>query len=224
MGPSELLAAGVDIHLVASLGITHLHQPHIGQRLGPLVVHLDSHHVVLAVADGESLGEVVRRIEVAQHESRATALDHARQEFHRQAYVSLPALRLEVEHLADDVENVLAALLRRNILLNLVREEYHANLIVVLNGAESQRGSNLRHHVLLHLHLRAKLQRTRHVDQQHHRQLALLLKDLHVGTMKPCRHVPVNVTHVIPKLILSHLAESHSPTLEGRMVLSGEDV
>ena len=179
---------------------------------------------MLAVADGEGLGEVVGRIEVTQHEGRATALDDTREEFHGQLHVGLTALGMEVEHLADDVEDVLAAFLGRDILLYLIGEEDHANLVVVLNGTESQRGGNLRHHVLLQLHLRTELQRARNVNQQHHGQLALLLKDLHIRTMKPGRHIPVNVTHIIPELILAHLAEGHSPTLEGRMVLSGEDV
>jgi hypothetical protein len=42
--------------------------------------------------------------------------------------------------------------------------------------------------------------------------------------MEASRHVPVDVTHVIAILVFPHLCESHTPTLEGGMVLTGKDV
>ena len=42
--------------------------------------------------------------------------------------------------------------------------------------------------------------------------------------MKAGGHVPVDVSHIIAVLIFAHLGKGHSPTLEGRMILTSEDV
>ncbi len=42
--------------------------------------------------------------------------------------------------------------------------------------------------------------------------------------MKAGGHVPVDVSHIIAILIFAHLGKGHSPTLEGRMILTSEDV
>ena len=224
VGTAQLLAACVDDHLMTRFRVYHLDQSHIGQRLCSLVVHLDGHHVVLAVADGQRLQEVFPLIEVAQQEGCAAALDGTRQKLHSHTDVRAAAVRLEVNQLADDVQDMLASLFRRDVFFYLVREEDDANLVVVLDGTERQRGSYLRHHVALHLHLRAEVERAADVYQQHHRQLAFLLEHLHVGPVEARRDVPVDVAHVVAVLILAHLAEGHTPAFEGRMVLPCEDV
>ena len=131
---------------------------------------------------------------------------------------------MEVQHLTDDVQDVLASLLGWNVFLYLVGEEHHPNFVVVLNGTESDCGGYLRHHVALQLSLRAEVERAADVDEQHDGQLALFLKDLDVGTVETCRHIPVNVAHVVAVLVLAHLAEGHTAPLEGGMVLPRKDV
>lgn len=117
-----------------------------------------------------------------------------------------------------------AATLRRNVLLNAVGEEDNPDFIVVLNGRESQGCGNLSHKVFLHLTLRTEVERPRDVDEQHNRELAFLFENFHVGTVKTCRNVPVDVADVVAILILAHLRERHSAPFERRMVLAGEDV
>ena len=119
---------------------------------------------------------------------------------------------------------MLTAFLRWDILLNLIGEEHHTNLIIVLYGAEGDGGSNLRHHVTLHLLLGTEIERAADIDKQHHCQLTLLFEHLHIRTVEAGCHIPVDVAHIIAKLIFAHLAEGHSPTLEGRVILTGEDV
>ena len=119
---------------------------------------------------------------------------------------------------------MLTPLLGRDIFFNPVREEHHPDLIVILDGTEGNRGSNLGHHVTFHLFLCTKIQRSTDIDEQHHRHLTLFLEDLHVWTVETRCHIPVDVTHIIAELILTHLAKSHTPTLEGRMVLTCKDV
>jgi len=50
------------------------------------------------------------------------------------------------------------------------------------------------------------------------------LEHLNERSAKASRYVPINVAHVVAKLVFSHLRESHTPAFEGRVVLSREDV
>ena len=129
-----------------------------------------------------------------------------------------------IKHLTDNIQDMLTTFLGRDVFLNLIGEKHNTNLIVVLNGAEGDGGSNLRYHITFHLLLGTEIERTTDIDQQHHCQLTLFLKYLHIWTMKTGGHIPVDITHIITKLIFAHLAEGHTPTLKGRMILACEDV
>lgn len=119
---------------------------------------------------------------------------------------------------------MLLAFLGRDESLHPVAEEDDANLVVVLNRGERQRGRHLRDEILLEAHARAELARARHVDQQDHSVLPLLLEDLDVGLVHARRDVPVDVAHVVAILVFADFAESHAPALEGRVVFAGEDM
>ena len=59
-----------------------------------------------------------------------------------------------------------------------------------------------------------------HVDEQHHRQLTLFFEYLDVrGVVAGC-HIPVHIAHIVAVLILANLAEGHTASLEGAMVLA----
>ena len=119
---------------------------------------------------------------------------------------------------------MLSALLGRNILLNLVREEHHSNLIVVLNGAECKRCGYFRYHITLHLLLRSEIERAADINEQHHRKFTFLLINLYIRSMKTCGDIPVNITNIVTKLVFAHLAERHTAAFESRMVLAGKDI
>ena len=70
----------------------------------------------------------------------------------------------------------------------------------------------------------AEARRGAGVDQQHHRQLALLGVALHVRLAGPRRHVPVDGAHLVAGLIEPHLGELHPAPLEDALVLAGEEV
>jgi hypothetical protein len=129
-----------------------------------------------------------------------------------------------VEHFSDDIENMFSSFLRRNVLLDTVREEDDTYLVIVLNGTEGECGSNLSSQIALHLLHRTEIERPADVYEQHHRQFPFLFKHLDVRLMKAGGHVPVDVSHIIAVLIFAHLGKGHSPTLEGRMILTCEDV
>ena len=168
--------------------------------------------------------EILMIVEVADYESRAVALHHAGEIFQGATDVGTLALRLEVEHFSDDIENMLSSFLRRNVLLDAVREEDDTYLVIVLNGTEGECGSNLCSQIALHLLHRTEIERPTDVNEQHHRKFPFLLKHLDIRLMKAGGHVPVDVSHIIAILIFAHLGKGHSPALEGRMILTCEDV
>ena len=132
-------AAGcVDPLQVSCLSILDAHQTHVRQFCNTSVVDLYGDNVVLAVGDSQRLAEVALVDEVAEQEARATAFDDLCQVLHCLLDIGALALSLEVEKLADDVEDVLATLLWWDKLLDVIGEEDDTNLVVVLYGAESQ--------------------------------------------------------------------------------------
>ncbi len=42
--------------------------------------------------------------------------------------------------------------------------------------------------------------------------------------MIPGSNIPVDISHVVAKLIFADLAESHAPSFKGRMIFTREDI
>ena len=224
MGLAQFLARCVDIHLVSGLSVHHLEQSHVGQFFGTRIIDLNSHHIVFAVGNLHLFGEVFAVVEVTDDEGSAVAFHHAGEVGRGHPDVRACALRMEVEHLTDDVKDMLASILWRNILLYTVGEEDDTDLVIVLNGRESDRRSDFCSQLALHLLRSTEVQRPRDVDEQHHRELTLLLKDLDIRMVEAGRDVPVNIPDIVAELIFTHLGESHTLAFKGRVVLSREDV
>ena len=81
----------------------------------------------------------------------------------------------------------------------------------------------LRRDLALEAPTRAESLRARHVDGEHHRELALLDVALDERALHARRDVPVDAAHLVARLILAHLGELHSLPLEHRAVLAGEE-
>ena len=161
---------------------------------------------------------------VAQQERSAPLLDGVGKVLQRHSEVGAVGSRLEFEHLAYDVQEMAAALLRRDEFLHLVAEEQGSDLVVVEYRAETQHCGNLGKQVALGLHGGSEESRTAHVDKEHDRQFPLLLEHLHVRGAEARRDVPVHGTDVVAPMVLTHLAERHTASLERRMVFPGEDL
>ena len=200
---------------MSRLGIHHLEQSHVGQLLGTWIIYLDSHHIVLLVGYLQLVLIVLVIVEVADDESRAMALHHPREVFQGTSDIGTLTLGMKVEHLTNDVEDMLASLLGRDIFLYSVGKEDDTYLVVVLDGTEGKGCSNLGSQVTLHLAHGTEIERTAHIHHQHHGKLSLFFKDLDERAMEASRHIPVDVSHVVAILIFAHLGKGHSPTLEG---------
>ena len=224
MSHSQFLRTCINIHFVSGFCVHHLEQSYVRQHLGTRVVNLDGYYIMLLVGNLQLMLKILMIVEVADYESRAVAFHHAGEIFQGAADVGTLALRLEVEHFSDDIENMFSSFLRRNVLLDTVREEDDTYLVIVLNGTEGECGSNLSSQIALHLLHRTEIERPADVYEQHHGKFPFLFKHLDVRLMKAGGHVPVDVSHIIAVLIFAHLGKGHSPTLEGRMILTCEDV
>src|SRR5574344_222083 len=197
------------------LRILHLHNAHIWQFHHAAIINLKSHNIMTLVCNSQLIGIIIGVEEVTQEKHCATLLDGICHKVNSKTHIRLLAFWLKREQFPNDKKNMLSTLLWRNKFLHLVRKKDDANLVIILNGGKSQSGSHFCKQLPFRLLLSAKVQRARHIHQQHHCQFTLLLKDLHIRLPKTGSHIPVDVTNIITILIFPHLTECHTSTLEG---------
>ena len=185
--------------------ITHVHQSHVRKLFHTTVVHLHSHHIVFPVGNRQRILEITFVNKVAQHKGRTAFLQHIRQVLDGTLQIGALTFRLEIKQFTNDIQNMLAALLGRDKFLDTVGKENHADFIIVLNGGKGDCSRNLRHHFFLQLLNGTKVQTVGHVHQQHDRKFTFFLKDFHEWFVEASGHIPVNIAHVIPILILADL-------------------
>ena len=94
----------------------------------------------LAAQALEGLG---RLDEIGNDEDDGAAALHVVDEIERGGDIGAAALRRVEKNLADDAQHVLAALGRRDVLLDLVGEEQQADLVAVADGGEGEDAGDL---------------------------------------------------------------------------------
>ena len=118
------------------------------------------------------------------------------------------------EHLADHAQRVLAALARRDVEVGAAVEQQQADLVAVLDRAHREQRRQLDRGLELAAPARAEVLRRADVDQQHHRQLALLDEPLDVRLAGARGDVPVDRADVVAGHVRAHLVELHAASLE----------
>jgi hypothetical protein len=131
-------------------------------------------------------------------------------------------LGVEQQDVAHQPHDVLLALARRDVAFDAVCEEQQPDLVVVGHRRERQRRGHLCGLLHLELRARAEVARSRRVDAQDHRQLALLDELLDVGAVHACRDLPVDRADVVARQVLADVDELHALALERRAVLAHE--
>jgi hypothetical protein len=126
------------------------------------------------------------------------------------------------EQLLDDREHVLAAAAGRDEHLDLVGEADQADAVVVADRREGEGGGEAGDEVALVEVAAAEVEAGRHVDEEHHRQLALLGEQLDVGLAGAGGDVPVDRAHVVAGGVLADLGEGDALALEDGLVRAGE--
>ena len=142
----------------------------------------------------------------------------------RLPYIGSVGGGLQLDYLADYMEKMAAALLRRYELLDPVTEKQGSDLVVVDDRREAEDCSDFRDEVPLRLGSRTEKAGTADVYQEDHGHLPLLLVHLHIGRAQAGGHIPVHRARIVPILVLTHLAESHAAPFEGAVILSGKDL
>ena len=161
---------------------------------------------------------------IRDKEYGAAALDCVCQIAQGSADIRPVVLRFVFNDFADYMQQLRTAFARRNELLDLVAEQQTADLVVVEHGGKSQSGGNLRSLRALGPALGPEKARAADVHGKYHGQFPLLLEYLDIRGAHASGHIPVHASHVVAIAVLTHLAECHSPSLEGRMVFSGENL
>jgi hypothetical protein len=107
--------------------------------------------------------------------------------------------------------------------LDPIGEKNNANAIVVLNRGHRQDGGELARQLALESSHRPESLRTREIDDQHYRELALLDITLDERSAHPSGNVPVDRANLVTWLILADLRELHPLPFEHRAVFAGKD-
>src|SRR5262249_24379156 len=81
----------------------------------------------------------------------------------------------------------------------------------------------LRGELALEAAMRAEALGAREIDDEHHRELALLDVALHVRAAHARRHVPIDAAYLVTGPILAHLGELHPLPFEHGAILAGEE-
>ena len=115
-------------------------------------------------------------------------------------------------------------LLGRDEFFDFVAEKDDPNLVVVLFRAESQNSGYFNNHLLLKGLLCSELIGGADINEQHHRQFPLFIKDFNVRMVESGGYVPVNIPDIITWLVLPDFRERHTAALEDRMILTREDM
>ncbi len=150
------------------------------------------------------------------------ACDDPVEVFQGRAEVRLAALWLEIEHLADDPQDVAPPFARRQEELHLVREEQQPDLVAVADGAEGQQAGHFRGEFALGLRDAAERAGGADIDEQQHGQLAFLGEVLDVQVARARGDVAVDEADLVAGVVGTHVLEVHPAPLEHGMVLPGE--
>ena len=136
--------------------------------------------------------------------------------------MSVPGPPARTQHVTDHLQRAITPLLRRDEVLDAVGEQDQADLVVVADRAQREHRAQLGRNLALEARDAAELTRGAQVDQQHHRQLALLHVLLDERLPHAGRHVPVDRAHVVAGDVFPDLGELHAAALEHAVVLAGK--
>ena len=182
------------------------------------------YHIMFVIGDLELLLHLVPVEEITEQEHGASFLDGVCHELDGLSDVGQLACGLEVEQFAYDIEYMLSSLLGWYEFLDLVGEEYHPDFVLVLDGRKRECSRHFGSHLAFGLADGAEIEASGHIDHEYDSQFSFLLEDLDIWSVETSRDVPVDVPDIVSVLIFPDLRECHTSSLEGRMILTREDV
>lgn len=163
-------------------------------------------------------------LEVRDPEHQAAMADRPAHEPGRVAEARALALRLVVEHVAEQPQQVRPPARGPHEVLHLSRREQQADPVVVAHRRETQHGHQLGGQLALLLRGGAEAHRARDVHDQQHGQLAFLDEALHVRMTGARGDVPVDVADLVAGHVRPHFLELDAASLEHALAPAGEKV
>src|SRR5438128_3001058 len=158
-----------------------------------------------------------------QKDDRAPPQD-AVDEIERVTQGSAQLFRLEEQDVADKAQNVARAFSRRHEALDAVRKRHQADLVIIINGAEGQNGSQFRNDFFLLLDKCAELLAAAAVDGEQDRQLALFDVALDERVPHAGRDVPIDGPNIIAGLVFTDLLKGDAHALEDTMIFAADQI
>lgn len=123
---------------------------------------------------------------------------------------------------AHDSGNGVASSLRGNLLYDPVGEEDQADIILIVDGCECQKGGDFRCQIGLCAGAGPEIQRAGDIDEELNRQLTLLGIAFDLGNARTGGDIPIDGTHVIAELVFADFIEFDALAFERSMVIPRE--
>ena len=130
----------------------------------------------------------------------------------------------EKQEITNHPQNVTAAFLGRDVMLDLVRIEQDADFVVVQGGGKREHTGDLGGALPFALLDRAEDAGGAQIDEQHQRELTLFAKDFDEGPVHFGTDVPVDGTDVIADRIFADLLEVHAASFKRAVIGTGHGI
>ena len=179
---------------------------------------------MLTVGNRKGMFKIMLIDKIRKYKAGTTLFQGICQILQRSGYICLLILRIKINQLTDNVQNMSPPFFRRYKFLDTVGKEYHPNLIIILYGRKSNHSSNFRNLIFLQLGNRTEITGSAYIDHQHNSQFPFFLIYFDIRMIVACRHIPIDIPDIVTVLILPYFAESHTPSLKSRMVFSRKDI
>lgn len=228
-----LAECSVQVSVVATGGVYHdgftgfriseAEQAHVGDFGLTSVADHDGDDVVFFTGDSQCFFKTIVLKITDQKDDRA-AFARSVQMFDGGSQVGAGSDRLAVQQFANDSQHVSRPRSWWKALLDVIGKQRDADLVLIANGRNRQRGSQFGDQFPLGLRLATEVLRGAQVDQQHHRHLAFFTKELDERLVATCGDIPIDRANIVTDLVGANFFKFDSSALESRMPRPGQQI
>ena len=207
-GFAIFFGAEVEFADFAGLGVFEHQTAERGQGVFVRVVDLDGHHIVPALGAVQGgVGEGIE--EIRNHNHHRASAEGFLQMLQCVAQIAGAMGGGVMQNIAHHAQHVALAFAGAHVFFHVIGEERESDFVIVALGDEGQRGGHFAGEFLFGLIATAEPSRRADVHQQHHRQLAFLHELFYKWLVQSRGDVPIDIAHLIARLIFAHLIEIH---------------
>jgi hypothetical protein len=219
---AELRIVGVDEELLARLRVAEQEQPQVGKLALQRVVqpHRDDFVAHRQLAEPRRPAGRADEVRDDEHYRAARHGVGAGEQELGELGLSGRGQRRPGLHAVQDLQHLAPAAPRRDHGVDARAVEQRADAVAAAGQQPREQRNELRRHRLLLGFARAEVDRSREVDQEPGRDLAILVELAHVRRLQPRRHVPVDVAYVVAILVLAQVGEVEAEAAEQRPIVA----